>query len=184
MRLNSMRAWYSCFFLVSMFAKGISVVSSMSLQPMGQIICYTELHIHRPSMGLSHETNRMSHCRRAGRQDMAFGTLSMLLEVNDSHITIYFVTFVTSVCVKCTCNCIWVCGVYDEGILYGFVTLHVYVALYIRLACGLLSRHVVYWHGMLLSGMACGVLAWHVVYWHGMWPTGMACGLLAWHVAY
>ena len=55
--------------------------------------------------------------------------------------------------------------------------LYVYVSFLVGMwlaftACGLLARHVTYWHGMVS-----GLLARHVAYWHDI-----VCGLLAWHV--
>ena len=44
-------------------------------------LLHSELPLHRLSMGLSHITNQMSHCRWAARQDMIFSTLSMPLKL-------------------------------------------------------------------------------------------------------
>ena len=42
---------------------------------------HSELPLHRPSMGLSHVTNWMCHCRWAAQWDIVFRTLSVPLKL-------------------------------------------------------------------------------------------------------
>ena len=65
----------------------LPIVTSKALQVVGQISCLlSEPPLHRLSMGLSHVTNQMSHCKLTPQWDMVS---ALEITHNHKHITIY-----------------------------------------------------------------------------------------------